>query len=195
MAAVLTNKGTHALTRHDEVETARLRMRAFTHEDLDGLWRIASDPEVMRHIGDGVPFTREVTGENLTGIINAFDRRGWGRWALEKKDGGGLIGYCGLALGCEETGVELVYLLAREEWGKGIATEAAWASLRYGFETLGFDSIAALTLHANWRSRRVMQRLGMSFEGDACYHGYTCVCYRLAREDWHPPEGAIYRVR
>lgn len=195
MAAVLTNNGKRASAWRDEVETARLRLRAFTHGDLDGLWRIASDPEVMRHIGDGVPFTREVTHVNLTGIINAFERRGWGRWALEKKDGGGLIGYCGLAHGSEEIGVELVYLLAREEWGKGVATEAAWASLRYGFETLGFDSIAALTLPGNWRSRSVMQRLGMSFERDACYHGYSCVCYRLARRDWRPPEGAIYRVR
>jgi len=195
MAAVLTNKGTHAHARHDEVETARLRLRNFTREDLDGLWRIASDAEVMRHIGDGFPFTREVTLSNLNGIINAFDRRGWGRWALEKKDGGGLIGYCGLAHGCDEIGVELVYLLAREEWGKGIASEAAAATLRYGFETLGFESIAAVTRPDNWRSRRVMQRLGMGFEREAVYHGYGCVTYRLARADWRPPEGAIYRVR
>ena len=195
MSAVLTDKGSHARARHAEVETARLRLRNFTHEDLDGLWRIASDPEVMRHIGGGLPFTRDVTLVNLNGIISAFDRRGWGRWALEKKDGGGLIGYCGLSNGIEEVGVEVVYLLARAEWGKGIATEAASAALRYGFETLGLDSIAALTLPDNWRSRRVMQRLGMSFERDACYHGYACVCYRLAREDWRPPEGAIYRVR
>jgi ribosomal-protein-alanine N-acetyltransferase len=195
MVAVLTNEGPHALTRHAEVETARLRLRSFTHEDLDGLWRIASDPEVMRHMGDGVPFTRDVTLVNLTGIINAFERRGWGRWALEKRDGGGLIGYCGLAHGCEEIGVELVYLLARGEWGKGIATEAAAATLRYGFESLNFNSIAAVTRPNNWRSRRVMQRLGMSFERDACYHGYNCVCYRLAREDWRPAEGSIYRVR
>lgn len=170
-------------------------MRPFTHEDLDGLWRIASDPVVMRHIGDGIPFTRDVTQESLTGIINAFDRRGWGRWALEKKDGGGLIGYCGLGHACDEVGVEVVYLLAREEWGKGIATEAAYASLRYGFEMLGFNSIAALTRPDNWRSRRVMERLGMRFERDTSYFGYNCVCYRLAREDWSPPEGAIYRVR
>jgi ribosomal-protein-alanine N-acetyltransferase len=195
MAAALTNKRDHSRARHDEVETARLRMRGFTHEDLDGLWRIASDPEVMRHIGDGLPFTREVTRVNLAGIINAFERRGWGRWALEKKDGGGLIGYCGLAHGSEEIGVELVYLLAREEWGKGIANEAAAATLRYGFESLGFDSIAAVTLPENWRSRRVMQRLGMGFERETVYHGYGCVCYRLAREDWRAPEGAIYRVR
>jgi ribosomal-protein-alanine N-acetyltransferase len=195
MAAVLTNIGTQTRTRLAEVETARLRLRPFTLEDIDGLWRIASDPEVMRYIGDGVPFTREETLSNLTNIVNVSERRGYGRWALEKKEGGGLIGYCGLACGSEEVGVELVYLLARAEWGKGIVNEAAWASLRYGFESLGFDSIAAVTRPDNWPSRRVMERLGMKFERAAFYHGYSCVCYRLAREDCSPPDGAIYRVR
>lgn len=195
MLAVLTDKGNHAPALHDGVETARLRLRNFTADDLDGLWRIAADPEVMHHIGDGLPFTRDVTLWNLNGIISAFDRRGWGRWALEKKDGGGLIGYCGLSCSDEEIGVELVYLLARKEWGKGIATEAAAATLRYGFESLGFDSIAAVTRPNNWRSRRVMQRLGMDFERETVSHGYNCVCYRLAREDWRQPDGAIYRVR
>jgi RimJ/RimL family protein N-acetyltransferase len=180
---------------HDEVETARLRLRPFTLEDLDALWHIATDAEVMRYIGDGHTLTREETRWNLTNLIDAFERRGYGRWAVEKKDGGRLIGYCGFAHGIEEVGAELVYLLARREWGNGIALEAASASLCYGFGTLGFHSIAALTRPDNWRSRRVMERLGMSFERDACYHGYSCVCYRLAREDWSPPAGAIYRVR
>lgn len=177
------------------METARLRLRPFTLDDLDGLWRIASDPEVMRFIGDGRPFTRDETLENLSRIIEVFEQRGYGRLALEKKDSGELIGYCGLGNGVEEVGVELVYLLARAEWGNGIATEAASAALRYGFEVLDFNSIAALTRPNNWRSRRVMERLHMRFECDAVYHGYSCVCYRLAREDWQPPAGAIYRIR
>ena len=195
MVASLQHTETHTRRRPAEVETARLRLRAFTLDDLEGLSRIASDPVVMRHIGVGLPFTREETLFNLTNIVNAFERRGYGRWALEKKDGGGLIGYCGLAHGNDEIGVELVYLLARAEWGKGIATEAAAATLRYGFESLGFNSIAAVTRPDNWRSRRVMERLCMRFQCQTSYHGYSCVCYRLAREEWLPPHGAIYRVR
>lgn len=197
MAASLQQTDMRARGRasYDEVETARLRLRPFSYEDLDSLWRIASDPQVMRHIGDGLPFTREETLRNLTNIVTVFERRGYGRWALEKKGGGQLIGYSGLACGSEEIGVELVYLLAREEWGKGLASEAASASLRYGFESLGLDSIAAVTRPDNWRSRRVMERLGMRFQSETVYHGYSCVCYRLDRRDWRPPEGAIYRVR
>ena len=195
MVASLKDAETQARRRPAEVESARLRLRAFTLEDLEDLSRIAGDAEVMRHMGGGLPFTRDETLQSLTNIVNAFSRRGYGRWAVEKKEGGALIGYCGLAHGSDEIGVELVYLLAREEWGKGIASEAAAATLRYGFESLGFDSIAALTRPDNWRSRRVMERLGMRFQRDACYHGYSCVLYTISRDEWRAPEGAIYRVR
>lgn len=190
-----TDRHARAGSAHDEVETARLRLRAFDFGDADGLWRIASDPEVMRHIGDGHPLTLEETRRSLARIVSAFERRGYGRWAVERKDCGRLIGYCGLACGSEEIGVELVYLFARDQWGKGLASEAAAASLRYGFESLGLDSIAAVTRPDNWPSRRVMERLGMKFQRRTVYRGYSCVCYLLRREDWRPPEGAVYRLR
>src|SRR3954470_8338243 len=124
------------------VETARLRMRLFTAEDLDALCAITSDREVMRYIGHGHPLAREETRVNLEKIMNGFRRRGYGRWALERRDTGALIGYCGLSSGNPDVGIELAYMLAREEWGKGLALEAGRASLRYGFETVGVDSIA-----------------------------------------------------
>src|SRR5947209_1041412 len=136
----------------DEIETSRLRLRMFTLEDLDDLCVIASDPEVMCFIGRGLPLTREETLLNLKSIINAFRRRGFGRWALVRKETGALAGYCGLARGSEEVGVELVYMLSRSEWGKGLATEAARACLRHSFERHEFDSIAALTRPENMRS-------------------------------------------
>jgi RimJ/RimL family protein N-acetyltransferase len=177
----------------DEIETSRLRLRMFAPEDLDELCVLASDPEVMRFIGRGLPLTREETHFNLTSIINAFRRRGFGRWALVKKETGTLVGYCGLAHGSEEVGVEIAYMLSRSEWGKGLATEAARACLHYAFERLKFDSIAALTRPENHRSRRVMERLGMRFVRAGQYYGYSCVCYSIARADWHP-DGSVYRV-
>jgi ribosomal-protein-alanine N-acetyltransferase len=177
----------------DEVETARLRLRMFTQGDLDALAAIASDPEVMRFIGPGKPLTRDEVQFNLSSIINAFRRRGFGRWAVEKKESGALIGYCGLSLGSGQSSVEIAYLLARGEWGRGIATEAARAVLRYGFERLKLDSIAAYTRPDNFRSRRVMERIGMRYVGDDCYHGYSCVCYSISRAEWRP-DGSIYRL-
>ena len=181
----------HAAT--DGLETARLRLRLFRPDDLDELAAIARDPEVMRHIGPGKPLTREETEFNMTRIIETFRRRGFGRWAVVKKDTGALAGYCGLSFGDEEVGTELAYLFARSEWGKGLATEAASACLRYGFERLGLDSIAALTRHENTRSRRVMERLGMRYVRAGHYYGYSCVCYSITRGEWQPDD-SMYRV-
>jgi len=177
----------------DEVETARLRLRMFTPADLDRLCEMTSDPEVMRYIGHGVPLSREETLTNLNVIMNAFRRRGFGRWALERRDTGALIGYCGLSAKNPEVGVEVAYLLAREEWGKGFALEASRASLRYGFEKLVVDSIAGVALKGNSRSRKVLERLGMKFVFHARYFGFDCARYDLARGDWRNDD-SYYRV-
>ena len=177
----------------DELETARLRLRMFTLADLDRLCEMTRDPEVMRYIGHGHPLSREETLTNLNIIINAFRRRGFGRWALERRDTGAHIGYCGLSAKHPEVGVEVAYLLAREEWGKGFALEAGRASLRYGFETLGADSIAGLALQGNRRSCKVLERLGMKFVRHDNYYDFPCAHYALGRDDWRDDD-SHYRV-
>jgi RimJ/RimL family protein N-acetyltransferase len=194
-ASLLTHMETsRAAQRADELETARLRLRPFAPDDLDALCRITADGEVMRYIGDGHPITRAETETNLRNIMATFNRRGFGRWAVEEKAGGALLGYCGLAHPAESPGVELVYMLARRAWGRGLASEASAAVLRYGFEELGLEHVYALTMPGNFRSRRVLERLGMEFLRDDCYYGYACVCYALARECWRPSRG-VYRLR
>lgn len=177
----------------DELETARLRMRLFTPDDSERMCEITRDPEVMRFIGYGHPLTREETLKNLDMITSGFRRRGYGRWALERRDTGRLVGYCGLSSGNPDVGIELAYMLAREEWGRGLAVEAARASIRYGFETVGVDSIAGLTFHDNLRSRAVLERIGMKFIRDAHYYDFACVHYAIARADWRA-DGSHYRV-
>ena len=196
MAAVTlhTDAGAWAPFTADRVETERLRLRMFTTEDLDAMCEITRDPEVMRYIGPGLTLSRDETEVNLLNIISAFRRRGFGRWALEKKASGRIVGYCGLSLGLEEVGVELAYMLARSEWGTGLATEAGRACLRYGFERMGVEAIAGLTMHDNWKSRRVLERVGMKYVRDARFHGFDCVWYSVARRDWHDDGSSSYRV-
>jgi ribosomal-protein-alanine N-acetyltransferase len=177
----------------DGLETARLRLRLFTPADLDRLCEMTRDPEVMRYIGHGHPISREQTLTNLNLIMSGFRRRGYGRWALERRDTGALIGYCGLSSKIPEVGVEVAYLLAREEWGRGFALEAGRASLRYGFETLGVGSIAGLALQGNERSCKVLERLGMKFVRNAQYYEFACAHYALARADWRNDD-SYYRV-
>ncbi len=188
-----TDAGARPPSSPDRLETARLRLRMFHPEDLDALSEITRDPEVMRFIGHGHPMTREETRANLESIVAAFRRRGFGRWALELKETGALVGYCGLSRGNEDAGVELAYMLARREWGRGLAQEAGRACLRYGFERLGFDAIAGLTFKDNLRSRRVLERLGMKYVRAARFHGFDCVWYSVSRRDWRD-DGSHYRV-
>jgi RimJ/RimL family protein N-acetyltransferase len=190
-----TARPRHSAPRVHELETARLRLRMFTGEDAGELSRITRDPDVMRYIGDGRPLTWEETEYNLSTIIRAFRRRGFGRWAMVHKAGGRLLGYCGFStLSAEEVGVELAYMLASPYWGMGLASEAARACTRYAFEVLNLESLAALTMPGNERSRRVLERLGMSHESDRRIHGSDCVEYRIRRADFRP-DGSLYLAK
>src|SRR5688500_18057608 len=139
MSALADRRTEHAprtTNSFDELETARLRLRLFAPGDSFEFSSITRDPEVMRFIGAGRPISSDETAANLDSLINAFRRRGFGRWAVVHKESGRLIGYCGFSAGNPAAGVELAYMLARPFWGKGFATEAARACLRYAFEEL-----------------------------------------------------------
>ena len=166
-----------------EIETARLRLRMFTPDDLDVLAQIFADPDVMEHLGkDGLPISKEETASALESMIGHWHRHGFGRWAVEGKADGKLIGFAGIRF--LEGQAELVYLLATEYWGRGLATEVAVACLRYGFEEKQFDVILALTRPLNTRSRRVMEKIGMRFDKEATYFGIEVVRYVISRQEY-----------
>jgi ribonuclease HII len=165
-----------------EIETARARLRMFTLDDLDDLHAILSDPEVVRHVGTGLPITREETEAALKSIISHWERRGTGRWAVTDKASGRLIGWAGLRL--LEGTPEVVYLLTKDYWGNGLATEVARACLSYGFDRRHFGRIVAIAMPANLASQRVMEKLGMRREGEARYYGYDVVRYAILREEF-----------
>jgi ribosomal-protein-alanine N-acetyltransferase len=176
-----------------EVETARLRLRMFTPDDLDALTLIFADPDVMAYLGkDGLPIEPEETALALQSIIRHWERHGFGRWAVERKSVGGLIGCAGIR--SLEGQPELVYLLAKSCWGQGLATEVAEACLRYGFQEKHFDSILALTRPLNVKSRRVMEKIGMRFEKEANYFGVDVVQYVITRREYRG-DGTHYLLR
>ncbi|MCA1567059.1 MAG: GNAT family N-acetyltransferase [Acidobacteria bacterium] len=176
-----------------EVETARLRLRMFTTDDLDALALIFADLNVMEFIGkDGLPIPVEETAVALESIVRHWQTHGFGRWAVEDKEERSLIGYAGIR--SLEGRPELVYLLAKKYWGRGLATEAAGACLRYGFREKQFDSILALSRPLNVRSRRVMEKIGMRFEQDARYFGIDVVQYVIRRQEYSDDD-SFYLLR
>jgi RimJ/RimL family protein N-acetyltransferase len=166
--------------RMDELETQRLRLRLFSLDDLDELALIFSDPLVLKYLATGRAATREETRTALLSMIRHWQRHGYGRWAVVELATNRLIGYGGLR--SFDGTPELVYLLARAYWNRGLATEMARASLEYGFTQRQFEHIIALTRPDNLASRRVMEKIGMSYERAANYFNIDCVRYNITRD-------------
>ena len=151
------------------LETQRLLLRHQVIEDLDDLWALYCDPKITRYIPDA-PRSREEAKEELEWHMNGHPRfPELGLWATIHKETGRFIGRCGL-LSWEIDGqqeVEVAYTIAREYWGQGLATEAAQAILHYGFETLKRSRLICLIEPENEASKRVAEKIGMSFEKEA----------------------------
>lgn len=175
------------------METARLRLRKINQQDFDALFPIVTDPDVMKYLGleAGALLTKEETTFTLGKMVEFWAQHGFGRWAVVKKENGKLIGLCGFRL--LENMPELFYMFAKASWGRGLATEAAGACLRYGFEELGFERIMAVTRHANTASINVMIKIGMSYEKDVTHSGVDAVCYMATRNDYQPNQ-APYKL-
>jgi len=175
------------------IETDRLRLRLFRPEDLDPLASMFSDPEVMRYVADGKPAGRDVAEKALTSVIDHWRRLGFGRWAAEDKETRQFVGFGGLRslFGMPE----VVYHFAPPYWGKGLATELARASLRYGFEEHRFERIVAIAKPENAASIRVMEKVGMHYEMQTSYYDIDVVQYTLARDEYKPTNDAAYLLR
>lgn len=145
------------------LETERLVLRNWTGDDVDPLHELCRDPRVMAFLGPE---------QDRAEVAAAVERQeafqatvGYCFWALERKADGAFLGFCGLKPGPEDTpldGVtEIGWRLAHDAWGQGYAREAALASLAWGFANLFDQTIWAMTVRDNERSRGLMQRLGM----------------------------------
>jgi RimJ/RimL family protein N-acetyltransferase len=166
------------------LETERLLFRPFREGDLDDLAALYGDAEVMRFLGNGNPRDREQTKERLDRMLGHWREHGFGIWALSDK-GGGFVGRCGVAYQ-HHPDAELAYILARTYWGKGLATEAARAALKYAFEVVGVARVVAFARVENVASRRVLEKVGMSLVGTYAYGGFPAVLYAVDRPSGVP---------
>jgi len=164
------------------IETERLLLRRFRPDDLDELAKLFADPDVMRYVGNGQPIDRNEAERALRSIINHWERHGFGRWAVVDKQSNEFIGFGGLRSLFDTP--EVVYHFSKENWGKGLATELARASLRFGFEDRGFDRIVAVAKPENRASIHVMQKLGMRFEMKTSYYNIEVVQYEITRKEF-----------
>jgi RimJ/RimL family protein N-acetyltransferase len=147
------------------IETARLRLRDWRDEDSEPFHRITSDPRVMEFFP--APLSREES-EGLIVRVRAHQaQHGFTFFAAELRATAEFIGFIGMVYTPFEAHftpcVEIGWRLGAEFWGQGLATEGAQAALQFGFDDLKLPEIVALTVPANRRSRRVMEKLGMTY--------------------------------
>lgn len=148
------------------LETSRLILRAWTLADAAKLFEICSDAEVMKHLGTGKPYeTVEQADDFLHWAVKYQKENGFCRWAVLKKETEEIVGSCGFARPHRTEEIELGYLLARKFWGEGLATEAAAACLKYGFEKLKFKEVIAMTDLENVASQKVLEKIGFVKRG------------------------------
>jgi [ribosomal protein S5]-alanine N-acetyltransferase len=160
------------------IETARLYLRQLTLDDLEDLHVIYSDSEVMKYLSRGVR-NREETAVDLLQIIADWEKHGFGLWAVVNKENNQLIGDGGLRFLGDTSEVEVGYVLAKAYWGKGLATEIAKASIKYGFEVLQLKKIVAVADTENIASRRVMEKVGMKYQHNFNYRDRDRVYYSI----------------
>jgi len=178
-----------------ELESARLVLRQWRDSDLPDFARMCADPQVMRYFPAQLSHLESAA---LIGRIRGhFAEYGFGLWALQRKDTGEFIGLTGLQNVSFEAGftpaVEIGWRLAREHWGLGYASEAAWTALRCGFDRLQLDEILAFTTETNLHSQKVMQAIGMHYATHADIEPPKVaaddplrhhVLYRITRAQW-----------
>lgn len=166
------------------LQTERLTLRMLCDADLDGYAEMFADPEVMRYIGDGTTGDRTVAWRNLAMMVGHWTLRGYGLWAAEERASGAFVGRVGCWNPEGWPGFEIGWMLRRSYWGRGYATEAARAALRFAFAELDQPHVISLIHPDNAASIRVAQRLGERLAGDTEIHGKPARIYRITREAW-----------
>ena len=184
--------------------TPRLLLRPWRDDDVAAFADMFDDPAVMEFLmpargrmSASADADRPMIDATVGRIRAHFDRHGYGWWAAEFKETGAFIGFIGLVHIPFEAhftpAVEVGWRLASAYWGQGYATEGARASLEAAFTRLGLADIVSITVPANTRSRRVMERIGMmrdpggDFDHPSLGPGDPLrrhVLYRITKAQW-----------
>ena len=153
------------------LETLRLEFRDFVAADLDDLYRLDSDPRVMKYIADGKPASRIAVLQALARIIRyPALYPDLGVWRASRRDTGAFVGWFSLKYAGSSPDIEVGYRLLPQAWGQGFATEGARALVDYGFDDLDLDRIIGVTHPGNKASQRVLLKAGMADIGWGRYY-------------------------
>jgi RimJ/RimL family protein N-acetyltransferase len=164
-----------------KLETERLILRMFREDDFECYSTICADIEVMRYLGDGKTLTRAEAWRQMAMIIGHWQLRGYGIWAVEERESKVLVGRIGFFNPEGWPGFELGWVLGREYWGKGYASEGARRALDHAFTEMNRDHVISLIHPDNGGSIRVAERIGEELEGRTELFGHEVLIYGINR--------------
>jgi RimJ/RimL family protein N-acetyltransferase len=174
------------------LETERLILRGWRPEDFEPLAAIHGDPEVMVFLG-GV-MERNDAWRSLASLAGHWALRGYGKWAVERKSDGAMMGRVGLINPEGWPALEVGWTLGRQYWGQGYATEAAAAAMRFGFLTQPVDRLISCIDANNLASQAVAKRIGETKTGSDVLRiagqEYAVDIWEITRAEWMKRTGA-----
>jgi RimJ/RimL family protein N-acetyltransferase len=181
----ILQKSNVCMSVNNTVKTVELLLRRPTVSDaliLRGLWQ---NEKVREFLGGVV--SSEIIDEKLASLQKHWNQHGFGQWSVVHKSNDQVIGLCGLHH--SEDGIELSYMFFPALWGKGLATEAALASLNYGFNVLNVDKIIAITQESSYSSCRLLEKIGMQcIDKFSRFNAIQCL-YQLIQKEWNIKNG------
>jgi ribosomal-protein-alanine N-acetyltransferase len=173
------------------LETERLNLDTWQSEDCAPFRPIATDVEVMRYITGAIPWSDEQIRSFVNRQIETYRTQGFCRWRLLEKPAMNLIGFCGVGFWRDSMDPEIGWWLARSYWGRGLATEAARLALRDVFERVRLERVISVAMPDNQASTRIMQKLGLEFDGEFENEGVRLVRYAIDRAQYQARRDAI----
>lgn len=173
------------------IRTARLILRPWSETDRQGFAALALDPRVTQHVDDGSVWALDRINEVFDRQIRHWERYGFGWRSATSEEDGSWLGFIGInhvgsdAPEVVEDEVEIGWWLAPSSWGKGIATEGAFAVRDEAFERVGLDRLIGRYRPDNIASGRIMERIGMVFEKETTgWEGTTLRIHAIERDRW-----------
>jgi RimJ/RimL family protein N-acetyltransferase len=180
-------------------ETERLLLLLWSDDYADEFARVCQDPDAMRFISGGVPLDEEVIRSILQRSLALWDEYGYGPWAaIDEKDSGDWVGRIGLNQLADWPGPdkwEVGFELAPRFWGRGLATEGAREALRFGWAKTPLERIISATASGHRGSRRVMEKCGLTFQGEFVFRGAEVAWYAIDRPSAPPQPEYHPRLR
>lgn len=171
-----------------QIETERLLLRTYKPGEMEKVYELCSDKDVTRHFPPYFKIEKEEVLASLPARMERWRTQGFGQFGVFDKADENLMGYCGFQYLDGTPDVEIYYGFFKKHWGKGFATEAARAALRFGFEQAKLTKITAVTHPENVESQNVLRKIGLQGGEIAEFYKMPVAYFEITAQQFAPDD-------